>query len=244
MCVVEDIQLSRLNKRARRRRTITRSAQRSGSGPLLDTAHRGPGRRRLGRSSDAAPYRYSVSTEVRDGGDSAEASDAAPERYSVSTEVQEDGDDLATASDAAPYRYSVSTEDRDGGDSATTRRPGYSVSTTASDAARYRYSVSTAVASDAAPDRYSCPGPLLGEHQGPAGPRRWRQLGRHPTPPRPAPRSVTRSSRGPDREDGGDSAVASDAAPSRLLGRPPARTTFLTPKTAQVHLDPTRQLPK
>ena len=192
MCVVEDIQLSRLNKRARRRRTITRSAQRSGSGPLLDTAHRGPGRRRLGRSSDAAPYRYSVSTEDRDGGDSATTRRPG---YWVSTEVQEDGDDSATASDAAP-------------------------------------------------DRYSCPGPLLGEHQGPAGPRRWRQLGRHPTPPRPAPRSVTRSSRGPDREDGGDSAVASDAAPSRLLGRPPARTTFLTPKTAQVHLDPTRQLPK
>ena len=39
-------------------------------------------------TSDATPYRYSVSTEVReDGGDSATATDAAPDRYSVSTEV-------------------------------------------------------------------------------------------------------------------------------------------------------------
>ena len=169
MRVIEDIQLSRLNKRARRRRTVTRSAQRSGSGPLLDTAHRGPGRRRLGHHPTPR------------------------------TLGQHRG----------PGRR---------------RRLGHRVR--------------------------RCPGPLLlprtVTRRAPrtGGPRRWRQLGRHPTPPRPAPRSVTRSSRGPDREDGGDSAVASDAAPSRLLGRPPARTTFLTPKTAQVHLDPTRQLPK
>ena len=55
MRVIEDIQLSRLNKRARRRRTVTRSAQRSGSGPLLDTAHRGPGRRRLGHRVRRCP---------------------------------------------------------------------------------------------------------------------------------------------------------------------------------------------
>ena len=45
-----------------------------------------------------------------DGGNSATTSDATPYRYSVSTEVREDGGDSATATDAAPDRYSVSTE--------------------------------------------------------------------------------------------------------------------------------------
>ena len=192
MCVVEDIQLSRLNKRARRRRTVTRSAQRSGSGPLLDTAHRGPGRRRLGHRVRRCPV--PLFGQHRGPGRRRLGHHPTPR---------------ILGQHRGPGRR---------------RRLGHRVR--------------------------RCPGPLLlprtVTRRAPrtGGPRRWRQLGRHPTPPRPAPRSVTRSSRGPDREDGGDSAVASDAAPSRLLGRPPARTTFLTPKTAQVHLDPTRQLPK
>ena len=97
MCVVEDIQLSRLNKRARRRRTVTRSAQRSGSGPLLDTAHRGPGRRRLGHRVRRCPGplllprtvtrraprtgRTEKMAATRPPSDAAPA--CAPERYSV-----------------------------------------------------------------------------------------------------------------------------------------------------------------
>ena len=150
MCVVEDIQLSRLNKRARRRRTVTRSAQRSGSGPLLDQH-----RRLTGRTKTTAATRQprpTPRTEVRDGDDSADRPTlprtvirSAPRTGTAATRPPPDAPDTGSAPRSrktattrpprptlprtvtpAPDRYSESTKDRqdreDGGNSAAIRR--------------------------------------------------------------------------------------------------------------------------